>query len=225
MNDLTIIFLTTNKIPQSFAEFHKQHLLIAAKDYPIITVSREPVNIGTNIIDTGTIGYENIYHIMLRAAKLATTPYIAIAEDDTLYPPMHFEFYRPPLDTFAYNQNRFSLFNWGVPTYNWRNRKANTTLIAPRELTIEALEERFAKHPNGIRNEHIGELGRANIDKWLGVTVRKSIEVHSELSVIQINHDGGGDDRANRHRKALGPIKAFDIPHWGTASELILKYK
>lgn len=163
---------------------------------------------------------------MLRGAKIATTDYVAVAEDDVLYPKEHFDFYRPARDTFAYNQSRWALFAWGESTYSWRNRKSNCSLIAPRELMIEALEERFAKYPGDtMRPEHVGELGRERVDRWLGVTVRKSVEAFSEIPVIQINHASATEDRQRRQRKKLGPIKAYDIPFWGRAADVIKNYK
>lgn len=221
MEDLTILYLSASLIPEKFAEYQRKTLKEAAGNYPIISLSRKPLDFGINIIQVGPKCLDTIYREMLRGAKLATTPYIAVAEDDTFYPKEHFTFFRPPLDTFAYNQNRFALFTWGVPTYNWRNRKTNATLIAPRELLIEALEERFKKYPEHIPEKIVGELGRGMVERNLGVTLRKSVEVFSEVSVIQITHDHGSDPRALRHRKALGPIKAYDIPHWGKAKDLI----
>ena len=210
-SDLTLIFITAGKRPEKWSAFHAEQL--AKLPYPIITKH-----------DEEKVSYQRIYERLLEGAKQATTPYIAVIEDDVLYPPEHFHF-RPEMDTFAYNQHRWALFTYGVPTYNWRNRKSNCSLIAPRELTIEALEERFAKHPNGIPNEHCGELGRANVDKWLGVTPRKSVEWYSKVGIIQINHDDASEDRQQRHRKELGPVRAFDIPVWRKAEDLIKQYE
>lgn len=221
MPDLTIIYLTASLIPKKFANYQRKVLLEAAGDYPIISLSREPLDFGTNFLQIGPKCLDTIYRELLRGAKLAQTPYVAVAEDDTLYPREHFNFYRPDMDTFAYNQNRLALFTWGVPTYSWRNRKTNATLIAPRALLIEALEERFAKWPNGIPENIVGEVGRPMVERNLKVTLRNSIEVFSEVSVIQINHDAGSDDRVRRHRKKLGPIKAFDVPFWGKAEEIL----
>ena len=225
MKDLTIIYLTASKIPEAFAEYQRKVLLEAIGDYPLISVSRKPLDFGKNIVDDGEICASNVYKIMLQAAKEAETEFIAIAEDDSLYPKEHFTFFRPPADAFAYNQNRFSLFTWGIPTYSWRDRKANTTLIAPRKLLIEALEERFAKYPNGTPDKFTGEVGRNRLERALGITERKSVEVYSDIAVIQINHELGIDDRAKRHRKGLGQIKAYDIPHWGKAEELLKHFK
>lgn len=225
MKDLTVIYLTANQIPESFAEYQRKILLEAIGDYPLISISRKPIDFGKNLIDAGEICASNVYRIMLRGAKEASTEYVAIAEDDTLYPKEHFDLFRPDKDTFAYNQNRFALFSWGTPTYSWRNRKTNATLIAPRKLLIEALEERFAKYSQNIPDEFCGELGRERVEKNLRVTLRKSVEFFSDISVIQINHEMGIDGTARRHTKRLGSIKAYDIPFWGQAKDLIKNFK
>ncbi len=222
MKDLTIIYITASETPKKFANYHMSILEKAIGNYPVISISRKPMEFGDiNILDTEPKSLSNIYWQMLQAAKLATTKYIATAEDDTLYPEEHFNFYRPDDDTVAYNQNRLALFNWGKPTYNWRDRRSNCTLIAPRELVIEALEERFAKWPDGTPPKMSGEIGRDRIERQLKISLRKAIDVYSSISVIQINHDNASEPRQRNHRKRLGPIKAFDIPHWGKAADII----
>ena len=209
MNDLTLIFITAGKRPEQWVKFHQEQL--DKLPYPIITMRDEEKK-----------GEQMIYQRLLEGAKQATTPFIAVVEDDVLYPPEHFVF-RPKMDEFAYNQHRWALFNWWKPTYNWRNRVSNCSLIAPRELVIEVLEERNAKHPNGW--PYVGELGRWRIDRVLGTKPRKIVEWHSEIAVIQINHDDASEDRQRRHWKNWGPMKAYDIPHWGRAEDLIKKFK
>lgn len=224
MGDLTVIFITASEIWEPFAEYQRGVLREAAKGYPLISVSRKPLDFGTNIIDDGERGVSNIYRQMLRAAKMVKTPFVATAEDDCLYHKSHFSFFRPQPDEFGYDQNRFALFTWGDPIYSWRNRKSNCSLIAPRKLLIEALEERFAKWPHGTPPELTGELGRGMVDRNLRITVRKSVEAYGEVSVVQFNHDASSEDRQRNHRKKLGQIKAYDIYHWGKASDLVKKY-
>lgn len=223
-SDITIILLTANRVPKKWAGFHKQKLIEAAGSSPIITISREPLDWGLNLLQTETYGISNIYFQLLKGAKLAETDYIGVAEDDILYPKEHFE-YRPPLDTFAYNMNRFNVFTWGKPTYFWKNRMGNSTLIAPRKLTIEALEERFKKYPNGTPGGFTGELGRSNIEDKLGVTRRKSAWFSTEISIVKIDHELGIDRLARTHRKGKGILRAYDIPYWGKAEDIIKKFK
>lgn len=208
MNDLTLIFITAGPQLSRWANFHAEQL--AKLPYPMIKMHDEEKR-----------GEVMIYKRLLEGCKMADTPFIAVIEDDTLYPPEHF-YFRPNLDEFSYNQHRWALFDWDPKMYSWRNRKSNATLIAPRELAIEALEERFAKW--GDKWPWVGELGRENVEKKLGVTIRKSVEWHSKVGVVQVNHDGASEDRQNRKRKDFGPMKAYDIPYWGKSIDLIKEY-
>lgn len=222
-NDLTILFITANRVPEDWALYHGISLNFAAGDYPIFTVCKYPVPVpGVSIVDNKPTSLSNIYYQMLRAAKLIKTPFIAIAEDDTLYTKDHFNSFRPPKDAFAYNRHRWSLFTWGEPTYSVKDRISNCSLIAPRELMIEALEERFEKHPNGL--PIIGELGKARTERSLGVTIRKSVEFWSENPIVQFNHDFASEEIQRNHRKKRGVFRAYDIPKWGKASELVQQF-
>jgi len=220
-NELSVLFLTANQVPQKWAEYQMSTLLMASAGSPLITLSRKPVPWGINILDEEEKSIFNIYFQMLKGARLATTPYIAIAEDDVLYSSEHFAF-RPSMDSFAYDMNRLNVFTWSRnPMYFFKNRVSNSMLIAPRELMIEALVERF----KGTRAYKIhGELGRRNVEDRLGVTRRKRVEYFSEGTSIRFDHEAGYDHASRHHRKKEGPIKAYDIPHWGRASELIKKF-
>lgn len=224
--DLTILFLTANELPEEWVNFHKEKLLEAADGFPIISLSRRETNIeGVTIIDQEPKSLSNIYYQMLIGARHATTDYVAVAEDDTLYPAEHFTKFRPPEDTFAYNINRIGLFTWGPPTYFWKYRQSNSTLIAPRKLLIETLEERFDKYPKGTPTGLTGEVGRKNIEKALGLTPRKSAEFQTEISVLRIDHDLGSDTLAKSHRKAMGIVRSYDVPKWGKAVDIVAKFK
>jgi len=217
--------LTANRVPDGWAKYHKEKLLEAAGTSPIITISRKPLDWGVNLLDTEEYKISNIYFQLLRGAKEATTDFIAVAEDDTLYPKEHFE-YRPPKDSFAYNKNRFGVFRWSRrPTYFWKDRISNSTLVAPRKLTIEALEERFNKYPNGTPSYYTGELGRPNIEKKLGVRHYKSNWFSTEVSVVRVDHEEGIDRLSRTHRKRMGILQAYDIPYWGKAEDIISKFQ
>ncbi|MDO8619480.1 MAG: hypothetical protein Q7R49_06095 [Candidatus Daviesbacteria bacterium] len=224
-NDLTIIFLTANLVPKTWAKFQKKVLLKASKGLPIITISREPLDWGQNILDTEPKTVSNIYFQLLRGAKAATTPYIGVAEDDTLYPTRHFHSFRPPLDTFAYNHNRLGIFTWGKPTFFWKHNPSNSTLIAPRQLLIDALEERFTKWPNGTPHELTGEVGRPTIEKRLGVSHHKMISFETMVSVLRFDHDFGIDTLVKTHNKRMGAMRSYHVPTWGKAKDIVKKFR
>lgn len=224
-NDLTIIFLTANKVPKKWAQFQKKVLLKAAKGLPIITISREPLDWGQNLLDTEPKTVSNIYFQLLRAAKIATTPFIGVAEDDTLYPTRHFHTFRPPPDCFAYNHNRLGIFTWGKPAYFWKYRPSNSTLIAPRQLLIDTLEERYKKYPQGTPDELTGEVGRPTIERRLGVSHRNIKNFETMVSVLRFDHDFGTDSLAKSHNKRIGAMQSYHVPTWGKAKDIVKKFR
>lgn len=116
-------------------------------------------------------------------------------------------------------------------------RKTLTSLIAPRELLIKALEERFAKYPTltdyrGRLGHFIGEPGRNNYEKALGLTQWKSEEFYSNTAIIQLTHPSGMEyayfnaQKSDKKvfRKRLGAIKANMIPFWGKGEDIVKHY-
>ena len=216
MQDLTVIFLTVNRVPEKWAEYHKSVLLEAIGDTPVITVSKKPLDWGMNLIQDAEPSVDNIYRQVLRACNACKTPFIAIAEDDTLYHKSHFE-YRPAMDTYGFNGHRWGLFTWGKPTYYYKDRISNACMIAPRQLVVDSLTERFEKYPES----RIGELGKEK-----GTTLdRKKTEIFwSTIGVIYLSHRNSLDPTEQHKSKRMGAVQAFDIPHWGKAEDIRGKF-
>lgn len=216
--DLTIIFLTVNRVPDKWAEYHKAKLLEAIGEAKVVTISKKKLDWGdVNLVQDAEPSVLNIYKQVLRGAKEATTPYIAIAEDDHLYPEEHFLF-RPPLDSFAYEGTRWGLFTWGVPTYYHKGRISNGSMIAPRELVIESLEERFRRFPT---NNKIGELGK---EKGTKLDRKKTVFFWSTIATIFLSHVKALDHLEQEKRKRMGTLRAYEIPHWGRAEDIVKEF-
>lgn len=231
-NDLTVIFLTANEHPQHWQNFHWKHLMNAIGNYPLIisTINEkqylEFAEIGLNVLlQTEPRSHRNMYRQLLRACKLATTPFIAVAESDVLYSPEHFSFYRPPLDAVAYDMSRWVLFTWR-PVFSIRRRLNNSTMIASREYLIEALEERYGDNSTCV-DDRVGEVGRHIHESALGIKLRKAIEVWCYHPSVQISHPNNISFAQADHpyRKTLGEIKALEIPVWGKAEDLVKEYR
>ena len=229
MDDLTILYISASAMPQRWMRYQLSCLMAAVDDTPIVSVSRQPLALGTNLLDTEPKSYWNIYMQMLRAAQLATTPFVAMVEDDTLYTPEHFTEFRPPMDTVSYNHARWSLFTWDN-IYCMRQRLSNCSLIAPRLLLIDALTERKNKWPNGCVDSLTGEVGRDKVDRRMGVSPRKCVEWYCSNPIVQLNHPSGTDvgDYGLKNGKHMikkhGQMKAYDIPYWGKATDIIARY-
>lgn len=232
-SDLAILYISASEMPEWWMQYQISVLLHAVGDSPIVSVTRRPLVLGRNIIDAEPKSYWNIYMQMLRAAKLAKTPYVAMAEDDVLYTPEHFRDYRPPEDSVSYDRSRWSLFAWeSDPIFCLRQRISNCSLIAPRQLLIDALEERRTKYHDGIPNAVCGEVGRNRLEAKLGLVKRNAVEWWCKNPIVQLNHLTGTDtgDYPNmlgdgRHfYKKHGEIKAVEIPYWGSARDIVRRY-
>jgi hypothetical protein len=231
ITDLTLLYITANQLPEAWMQYQIEVLQDEVPEVPIMSVSRKFLNLGRNFRQDGPISYWTIYMSMLEAAKHATTEYVAMVEDDVLYSRQHFAEYRPPKDTVAYDMSRWSLYVWH-PMYHWKSRVSNGAMIASRELVIQALEERKAKWPDGAPNAITGEIGRRRVEHALSVTHRKSVEWFCTMPIVHLHHVSGVDNGdhgyhpdGRKMEKRIGRLKAFDIPKWGKATEVIAIYE
>lgn len=226
--DLTVIYYTANFLNESFAAKVRRQLLIAIGDLPLISLSKKPLDFGINICEGDTErSVINIYKAVLMGAKTASTRFVALAEDDTLYPPEHFYNFLPPEDTFAYNLCKWNIYSWSKPPFfSLKFRKTLSCLIAPRKLLITELEERFAKYPdvNNIPLKWMGEPGRVEYEKQLGITPRKAVDFYSYVPLIVFSHPEALGYQIQGNKKKAGYIRALEIPYWGTAQNIMENY-
>ncbi len=234
MNDITILYYTSNTIPSHFAESVRARLLESSQFHyphiPIVSISQKPMDFGENVcVDEIGKSTLNLYRQVLIGARFARTPYVALCEDDCLYLPTHFYCHRPALDTFAYNQNKWTVFAWDRPDKailsNKLHRCVLNQCIAPRLQLISALEERFAlREAGGLPDEqvrmHFAEPGR--YEKWMGVSIQKMEEFSSPQPSIVFCHLHAMDYLGKRKRH--GDIRVESCEPWGTAVEIIEKY-
>jgi len=229
VSDLTVIYLTANRMPSRWVEFHREHLLRAVEGHPLITVSAEPVDLpGTHLFQHPPFGAWNVYSSILCAAQVADTKYVAVAEDDTLYPARHFSDFRPKDDEVAYDLARWSIFSWQPnPFFSAIRRHGNFTMIGPRELVIEALEERERVHPNAKGSDYSGEIGRVHVEQKLRVSRRKLVEWYCIEPMVNLCHPEGLSPTYINVRgfsRKPGELKAYDIPIWGKAADIAAVY-
>jgi hypothetical protein len=242
MNDLTIIYYTSNWLEEKnpyFLENTKKQLSKAAKDLPIVSVSHtKETGYGKQIL-MGNIGrsHLNIYRQILVGCKAAKTKFVAMAEDDILYSPEHFQFRDyikdPQDDIFYYDMNKVSLFTWTKPPlFSFRfKREVVNQLICNREFLIEALEERFKRVEElkqaGWTEEKIikyfGDPGR--YEAILGVTVRKTRQESCKNPSIVFSHEYAYGYEFNQgKKKRLGDLRIVELDGWGRAEDVLKLY-
>jgi hypothetical protein len=247
--NITIVYYTSNFLETAnpyFLRNTSEQLVKAADGLPIIIVSQKPIFFlaqisdikedSTNIVvgeKEGIVGrsHLNIYRQILIGAKAAKTKYVALAEDDILYSFEHFHDSVPEDNRFLYDMNKVSLFSWSKPPiFSFRhNRKVINQLIAPRELLIEALEERFKRVEELLKTEpeeqiikRWGDLTR--YEERLGVTVRKADTFMSTCPSIVFSHEFAFGYLNQGQRKALGDLRIVELAKWGRADQIIKLY-
>ena len=232
-DNLTVIYYTSNWLDTHnpyFLENTKKQLLVAIGGLPLISVSQKPMAFGKNVC-VGDIGrsHLNIYRQILEGSKAAKTKYVAMAEDDILYSYEHFHNYVPDRNIFAYDMNKWSIYTWiNPPLYSYKvNRRVVNSLIAPRDMLVEAMEERFNKFKDipedKIPLHHWGDPGR--YESHLGVTVRETEEWYSKCPNIVFSHPEAYGYLSRGTRKELGYLKALELPYWGRVEDIIKLYK
>ena len=226
--ETTIVYYSSGKAPARMRDVCFEQLCRVTEGLPLISVTQQPWTWpGTTNLCVGDIGvsFHNVYKQILIGAKAATTPIICCAEDDTLYPPSHFErrfAIRPTM--FNYNINRWHLEGPCVPQtgkhypaqFRWRHRSTMATCICWRDDLIKTLEERFARVPQEGDERSWGEPGR--FEKVLGITpVNQTYFMTPREMVVQINWGGLGGVR-----KPNPPVDTIvtDLPGWGRADAL-----
>lgn len=236
-HDLTIIYYTSNfleTVNPYFLNNTKNQLLKAADGLPIIIVSQKPTHFGkvepvqNKVMANIGRSHLNIYRQILAGAKMARTKYVALAEDDVLYSFEHFHSYVPDGDYFLYDMNKLSIFTWSKPMcFSFRHdRKVVNQLIAPRELLIEALEERFAKVEELLKTEPESEIIKrfgdiSRYEERLGVTVRKADTFMCNMPSIVFSHEHAFGYLNQGTRKALGSLRIQSVWGWGDARDVV----
>ena len=222
-NQLTVVYYTANEISDHFALSTQFQLLRAAGyDANIVSVSKKPMNLGKNIVDTSPRGHLSIYRQALTGAKEANTKYIALAEDDVLYSPEHFS-YRPSPGKFAYNLGCWNVYTWEHSVFSWKGRRNLGQLICERDLFIEAMEERFAKYPGDDVDLGIwAEPGK--YERQLGVTIRETEEFWTNPPNIAFSHEQALSFENLGKRKRLGELRAVELPYWGRIEKVMEVY-
>lgn len=232
MNDLTIIYYTANIIPEAFAEKVRKQLLIAKGELPLISVSKKPMDFGTNIcVGQTKTSHLNIYRQALIGAKEAKTRFIAMAEDDILYSPEHFTRRSSP-GVFAYNFGVWNMYTWYIPPiFSWKGRRVLHSMICERDLFIEAMEERFEKYKdedkysNEFFVKYWAEPGKYEGKGLLDVIIRQTESFSTPVANIAFFHPTALSFRNGLgKRKKLGELRAIEIPYWGRAEEVYKYY-
>lgn len=139
-NDKTIIYYTANTEDPIFEQRIRDDLKKKAGDIPIISVSRKPIDLGTNIcIGEQPVCYTNEWRQLFIGLKAAKTKFCLTAEADCLYPSDYFAFTPPVEDKIYYYDNIYIV--WKYKNGFWKKTgHCEGAEICGREYWISRLE-------------------------------------------------------------------------------------
>jgi len=143
--EATIIYYTANVEDEYVESFVKNAILKHNKGkYPIISVSRKPIDFGENIcVGETEVSYMSAFKQLLIGLRAANTKFCIAAESDVLYPPEYFDFI-PPVDDQAYRGTNIWVFHSWIGKGNrnlfWKKAFTEGAQIIGREFWIDKLK-------------------------------------------------------------------------------------
>lgn len=207
--DKTILYYTANQEDPVFEQKIIDDLKEKSGDIPIISVSRKPLDLGTNIcVGEVPISYTSEWKQLLIGLKAAKTKYVIAAESDCLYPPEYFAF--QPEERTMYNYNNIWMI-WKNHNGFWKKTGyCEGAQICDREYWIERLEPLLPKDWTQYLREQENEL------------VRKIFSERKEFTgrpVISFKTGQGVSSRTTFINE-----KIREIPYWGEIGALKNKF-
>jgi len=206
MNNTTVIYYTANQEKPEFEAKIIANLKKQAGDIPIISVSRKPIDLGTNIcVGEQPVCYSNSFRQLLIGIKEAKTRFCIAAESDCLYPPEYFQFI-PPTNDNVYRYTNLYVYFDGRNRF-WKKRYVEAAQMCGREFWIKSIEKVLDGHAEWepMPNRRLPLIFTTE-DKyfWTG-----------ENPVLYFKTRSGIGFKTGFIRGSVG-----EIPYWGTAAEV-----
>lgn len=205
MNDLTIVYYSSNREEPEFEAKIVENLKEVAGSIPIISVTQKPMDLGKNVCigDVGASDWNIAKQVYLGVLE-AKTRYIATAEADCLYPSGHFNF--RPKDKMAYRLD--NVWIWYEGTSEFRKKAFSLcSMFSEYDYLRNQIESRFGTELT-YRSYEKGKR-KEIFRKQYGWEM-----AHGDLPVINIKTPNG-------MRKHCGTDEsAKKLPYWGTTEDV-----
>jgi len=212
MENLTIIYYSSNTECPRFEERIVENLKKQAGDIPIISVSHKPMGLGKNIcIGERPVCYSNLWKQQLIGLREAKTEFCITAEADCLYPPEYFTF-TPTSNDRVYRYDNVWVY-WRRRSKFWRKAQCEGAQMCNREYWIERLEAMLDGHkgwepmdnPSQLVTQIFTEGSKVRQGKWTG------------NPVITFKTGKGISGKTGLSREYAS---VTSLPYWGTAEEI-----
>lgn len=219
MNDVTILYYSSNKEMPEFEKRIIDNLLEVKGDLPIISVTQKPIDLGENICvgEVGASGF-NMFRQVLIGCEAAKTKFVISAEADCLYPPDYFKFV-PERDDICYRDENLYVMGQHRRYFYKKPWGATHAQIVGREFYIESLKGLFGDGPMWSLEERNFPKERSR-HKMEDVFPKKKIVMYeSENPVVQIK-----TSQSMRNYTASVREPVYDLPYWGNGTDFRKKY-
>jgi hypothetical protein len=210
LTDRTIIYYSANTEEEGFAQRIREDLLKKANGIPIISVTRKPIDFGTNIcVGEQPVSYTNEWRQLLIGLKAASTRFCITAESDCLYPEEYFTFTPDRDDLIHYYDNIYLV--WRRHNGFWKKTgHCEGAEMCGREFWISRLEPLLG---------HGWEPFTRDYENYLVKQFFPEEALFSGNAVVTFKTGNGVSCRSTYVNK-----KIYDIPYWGNVGELKKKY-
>jgi hypothetical protein len=212
--NLTLIYYTANICEPVLAQKVRENIL-KVTNAPVISVSQEPIDFGENVC-VGKVGMSsyNIRKQILIGAMHASTDYVALVEDDTLYPPDHFDVLNCKRDDkICYNRKVFvlSAFNKNLAR---KGSLYTGAIIANKYFLINVLKDMIKG-----RRGWVDDPNHSHPTRRLKLPTFRSYG-HATFkqrgSLITVDHASSMHPTMHNVRRDID-----ELPIWGNARELL----
>ena len=210
MNDVTILYYTSNREKPDFEKKIIANLLKVCGELPIISISQKPMDLGKNICvgDVGASGFNMFMQVKI-GCEAATTKFVISAEADCLYPPDYFQ-YVPPRDDIPYRNTNLYVMPDKRDFFFYKEEGATHAQIVGRQCYLDRLNLLFKDAPKWSVEEK--NFPR---ERGLGLDVFPKFEYfRTKNPVFQVKTHLGM--RYFTHSERI-PIP--DLPYWGSGKK------
>ena len=207
----TILYVSSNTQNPTFEKKIINRLLESIGNKPLVSVTQKPMPyLGLNIcVGEHESSYFNQFRQIMIGFNKITTPYVTIAEADTIYPPEYFEF-EPPELGHAYRYDNCWIQDLNLKrnqNFRWK-KNGHFAQVVDIKLWLEHLNKYFDGKPEWSSENAIGCCLQLPIVDGYDFTGRP---------VVSFKTDGS--------LKAKSPTSTVVIPkefidYWGSAEEL-----
>ena len=168
MNDVTLIYYSSNQEKSAFETRIKNNILKQCGNMPIISVTHKAIDFGKNIVvgDVGASGF-NMFRQVQIALREAKSRFVLSGEADCLYPPDYFTFVPKRDDKCFRNKNLYVMGQHR--TYFFKKEEGAThAQIVGRKFYLKTLDRLFEGAPEwsvaekNFPKERIQVLGLAD---------------------------------------------------------------